>query len=287
MLRRDSVVRRLAAPILVVSLALGTVACGDGEADDRAAATTPDAVLPTSGTLPGTIGATTSPTLPTPSSTRPDGPTETYRVVAGDSLYSIARQHCTSVDDLVAANGWANGADHVIHPNDPVLVPGAPCNRDTTSVATPPSTSAAPDVDEPPTSWSSPWGDPADDGVTYATPECTELREAYNGLHGTPALDEDGDLGSEPQQLADRFLAALAAMPDPPDSAAAVMGGVDVLTRNRATYATIEWDLVKRDILPPDNPAWPALRADLDAHQTDLEALDSFVSASCPPSTTT
>jgi LysM repeat protein len=57
-------------------------------------------------------------------------PTVTYTIAAGDYLVAIASAAGVSVDDIVSANGWADGADHLIRPGDVILLPsGATVGR--------------------------------------------------------------------------------------------------------------------------------------------------------------
>ena len=56
-------------------------------------------------------------------STTESAPTNTYVVVSGDSLSAIAAASGVSLSALVAANPWSDGAAHVIHPGDLVILP--------------------------------------------------------------------------------------------------------------------------------------------------------------------
>jgi LysM repeat protein len=57
-------------------------------------------------------------------------PTVTYTVAAGDYLVAIASATGVSVDDIVSANGWADGVDHLIRPGDVIRLPsGATAGR--------------------------------------------------------------------------------------------------------------------------------------------------------------
>lgn len=68
----------------------------------------------------------------------------TYTVVAGDSLFRIADRHCVTLDELVAANGWPEGIDHVIFPDDTVQLPANACAPgESTTTTSSASTSAA------------------------------------------------------------------------------------------------------------------------------------------------
>ncbi|MCU1398071.1 MAG: LysM peptidoglycan-binding protein [Acidimicrobiales bacterium] len=47
----------------------------------------------------------------------------TYKVVSGDYLGGIAKKTGATVDGIVAANGWADGAAHVIIPGQTIKLP--------------------------------------------------------------------------------------------------------------------------------------------------------------------
>jgi LysM repeat protein len=82
----------------------------------------PNGCLP--GTAPETTAAPTVATTPAATTTTFDanaGPT--YIVVAGDYLGGIAKKVGTTVDAIVAANGWADGANHVIIPGQTIRLP--------------------------------------------------------------------------------------------------------------------------------------------------------------------
>ena len=68
--------------------------------------------------------------------------TASYVVVAGDALSSIASRHGVSLDELVAANDWPDGAAHLIVPGDSIRLPGD---------ATPPRPTTAPAATTPTT----------------------------------------------------------------------------------------------------------------------------------------
>lgn len=55
--------------------------------------------------------------------TAADANLPTYAIVTGDTLSGIAARAGVSLDDLVAANGWSDGADHSIFPGDAVRLP--------------------------------------------------------------------------------------------------------------------------------------------------------------------
>lgn len=86
--------------------------------------------IPPNGCLPGTATETTTAaaapeaTTPVATSTTFDAASgATYVVVAGDYLTGIAKKTGTTVDAIVAANGWSDGADHVIIPGQTIKLP--------------------------------------------------------------------------------------------------------------------------------------------------------------------
>jgi LysM repeat protein len=84
--------------------------------------------IPPNGCLPGTAtettGAPTAPTTPAATSTTFDASGgATYTVVANDYLGGIAKKVGTTVDAIVAANGWADGDKHVIIPGQVIKLP--------------------------------------------------------------------------------------------------------------------------------------------------------------------
>ena len=50
-------------------------------------------------------------------------PTNTYVVVAGDTLNGIAASHGLSLSELVEVNGWSDGSEHAIFPGDVIALP--------------------------------------------------------------------------------------------------------------------------------------------------------------------
>lgn len=61
-----------------------------------------------------------------------------YTIVSGDTLDGIARRAGVPLDDLIAVNGWSDGAGHTILPGDVIVLPdGAtvPTPRVTTTAA--------------------------------------------------------------------------------------------------------------------------------------------------------
>ena len=65
--------------------------------------------------------AATSPVTAAPTTTVASG--GTYTVVAGDYLSVIATKTGTTVNGIVAANGWSDGANHLIRPGDVIKLP--------------------------------------------------------------------------------------------------------------------------------------------------------------------
>ena len=66
---------------------------------------------------------TAAPTSTGAATTVAPGPGGTYLVVAGDYLTAIAAKTGTTVSAIVAANGWADGADHPIFPGQTIKLP--------------------------------------------------------------------------------------------------------------------------------------------------------------------
>ena len=82
----------------------------------------PNGCLP--GTAPETTAAPTVATTPAATSTTFDvNSGATYTVVAGDYLSGIAKKVGTTVEAIVAANGWADGDQHVIIPGQTIRLP--------------------------------------------------------------------------------------------------------------------------------------------------------------------
>jgi len=91
------------------------------------------------------------------SSTTPEtteAPAEEYTIVAGDFLSDIAERHCVTMEALAEYNGWADGVEAPLFPDQVILIPPGACEP-----GTPLSTSPA----------SLPTEDPAD-FATRATP---------------------------------------------------------------------------------------------------------------------
>ncbi len=85
----------------------------------------PNSCDPASVTQATTVsGASTNATTPVGTSTTVvAGTFGKYTVVANDYLGGIAKKVGTTVDAIVAANGWADGAKHNINPGDVINVP--------------------------------------------------------------------------------------------------------------------------------------------------------------------
>jgi LysM repeat protein len=99
--------------IACLPLAALAAACGGDESQERIASASGTAVI---------ITQPTSWAVPTP--------TNTYTVVSGDSLWAIARKHCTTVDMLLQLNRFPEFEDHVLQVGEVVSVPGEPCVAD-------------------------------------------------------------------------------------------------------------------------------------------------------------
>lgn len=50
----------------------------------------------------------------------------THTIVAGDFLRSIADTYDVEIDDIVAANQWDDGRDHLLLPGDEIYLPPTP-----------------------------------------------------------------------------------------------------------------------------------------------------------------
>ncbi len=59
----------------------------------------------------------------TPTTARSGAGAATYTVVANDTLSGIARKSGTTIQAIIAANGWADGASHRINPGDVITLP--------------------------------------------------------------------------------------------------------------------------------------------------------------------
>ncbi|MDO8391550.1 MAG: LysM peptidoglycan-binding domain-containing protein [Actinomycetota bacterium] len=102
----------LLAPCLV-----SLVACGKG-GDDTAVANALGAGTTVAAGQPGPGEAQVQPTA--------GGPTMSYTVAGGDSLWAIATEFCTTAPAIAAANGWAT-IEQPIFPGDVIAVPQVQC----------------------------------------------------------------------------------------------------------------------------------------------------------------
>lgn len=134
------------------------------EADETAETTVPEAA--------GTDAATTVPAEVTAAPTT--APATTYIVAAGDSLSLISDRTCMSIAELAAANGWKNGANHVIHPGDVVQITPGACDGPVV-----PAEYALPYV-APPTR-------------TATSGACDAVLAAYDALFAGPPTDATAD----------------------------------------------------------------------------------------------
>lgn len=117
MLRSDNRPRSLV--VLTASVAIGVfTACGDDTPTTSEVTTVPDATDATS--------TTAAPTTVIPTTTAPpeeEAPPSTYVIRSGDTLFDIAAAAGVSLDDLVAANDWPDGIDHLILEGDVIQLP--------------------------------------------------------------------------------------------------------------------------------------------------------------------
>ena len=67
--------------------------------------------------------STATATSEAPATTGTDG-SASYTVQAGDTISGIARNFDVTIDALVAANSWTDGANHAIFPGDTITIPG-------------------------------------------------------------------------------------------------------------------------------------------------------------------
>lgn len=116
------------SPRLIVLAALGVspafllTSCAD---DASGARTTLGTVQTTSYVVEPPITTTTTTTLPAgPSDGSQTSPNEqSYTVVAGDSVYGIARKHGITPEALANYNDWPEGIAHTLLPGDVVRIP--------------------------------------------------------------------------------------------------------------------------------------------------------------------
>lgn len=162
--------------LVLAPLVLSLAACGKDQPTSVANAAPGSSTLAVGGqtTVPGQSDAL--------------GPTFTYTVAKGDSLWAISQRNCTTAPALAKANAWSDGIDHPIFPGDQIAVPQVPCTTttqgkvpDTTQAGTPattPITASKAEIDE----WLAQkdgfvpdpmFGDPADYYEDFG-PVCTE-----------------------------------------------------------------------------------------------------------------
>lgn len=120
--------RRLAATAVSV---VAIVACGGADINTTGSST------PGTVESVATVPTSTAPTVPpsTAATTEPPTVTErvetsTYTIQAGDSLFGIAEANGVSLDALVEANGWPDGAAHLILPGDEIVLPAPGAESD-------------------------------------------------------------------------------------------------------------------------------------------------------------
>lgn len=133
-------VSRPLAGLAMLSIAMVSGCASEIPATQATSTTTalPQTSDPTASSTPtgtATTAATATTVAPVPA-------TVPYVVVAGDSLYAIADRHDVTVEELVAANGWTDGLEHLLLPGDTIGLPA-----DASVSTTPPSSTSAADVD--------------------------------------------------------------------------------------------------------------------------------------------
>jgi LysM repeat protein len=132
---------RTAAVVACMLVAVAGACGGDDGGGDDGDSTTTTATATTvasATTTAAPVETTAAPTTPETTAAAAPG---TYVVVAGDSLFRIADRHCVTLDELVAANAWPEGVDHVILPEDTIQLPANACAPGS-STTTPASTDA-------------------------------------------------------------------------------------------------------------------------------------------------
>ena len=136
--------RRGLVALASVVMTMGLLAaCGSGDKPANSTPSTPTTVrssttvagatttaAATATTAAGASTATTAAGASTAPGTT-TAATGQYTVAGGDSLFLIAKKYCVSIDTLIAANGWADGIDHVIHPGDVIVIPAGACSAST------------------------------------------------------------------------------------------------------------------------------------------------------------
>ncbi len=108
---RQSTSTRCSAAFMVATL-VALSACGGSDASTATGAT----AVPVD-----SLATADGPTDSDVPAARPDAPT--YTIAAGDTLSGIAGRANVSLDELIAANEWADGLDHLITPGDVIQLP--------------------------------------------------------------------------------------------------------------------------------------------------------------------
>ena len=147
--------RRMFTALVSVVVGVGLLAaCGSDDKPAASTPSTPSSVLVATSlagatTTAGTAttvagGAGTATTAAAGGASTAPGTTTAgkgqYTVVAGDSLFAIAKKFCISIDLLPTENGWTDGINHIIHPGDVIVIPEGACS---VSTAAPSTTKAA------------------------------------------------------------------------------------------------------------------------------------------------
>lgn len=100
-------------------------------------------------TAPAVATTTTVATVPRVSVPVKPGPGQSgWRVMSGESIYSIARKFAMTPEQLVSMNGWAEGMKRVLYVGDVILVktpPSTTTSTTTTTAPPPPPPTAAPE----------------------------------------------------------------------------------------------------------------------------------------------
>jgi LysM repeat protein len=116
-------VRCVGGYLAVLSLMIAVAACGDDDSSSSTSPPTESANATVAPTVESTAAPTTAPpTTEAPEEPEVEGPSE-YTIVAGDSLIAIAETAGVTLDELIAANGWPDGSDHLILPGDVITLP--------------------------------------------------------------------------------------------------------------------------------------------------------------------
>ena len=149
--RRIAIATLVAVSSVVVATGLrGPVAA---PAAAPGATSTPAAIGPSAATTAARTGRTAPATTAAPASTAAPrvsvpvspGPGQSrWRVMSGESIYSIARKFAMTPEQLVLMNGWAEGMKRTLYVGDVILVKTPPSTTTTTAPAPPPPPPAAP-----------------------------------------------------------------------------------------------------------------------------------------------